>query len=116
MTCFTAAFQRFEYAPLDERLVVEPSGGAVAAWGPTGSGYTDGHISLAQGFLDVVLGDGTDKTLGAATAAGRTELFAQDEFFHHMIDTYALLGDPATTPNVAFFEADHHVYLPSVGR
>jgi hypothetical protein len=116
MTCFTAAFQRYEYASLDERLVVEPLGGAVAAWGPTGSGYIDGHYSLAQGFLDVVLGDDADKTLGSATAAGRNELFAQDEFFHHMIDSLALLGDPAMTLNVEFTEADHHIYLPFVAR
>jgi hypothetical protein len=116
MTCFTAAFQRFEYAPLDERLVVEPSGGAVAAWGPTGSGYVDGHHSLAQGFLDIALADDGDKTLGTATAAGRTGLYAQDDFFHHMIDTFALLGDPAMTLNVEFAEADHHIYLPLVSR
>jgi hypothetical protein len=116
MTCYTAAFQRYEYPPLDERLVVEPSGGAVAAWGPTGSGYIDGHYSLAQGFLDVVLGDDADNSLGAATVAGKAELFAQDEFFHHMIDIFALLGDPATTLNVEFIEADHRIYLPFVAR
>ncbi len=116
MTCFTAAFQRYEYAPLDERLVIEPAGGAVAAWGPTGSGYIDGHHSLAQGFLDVALENDAVNTIGAATAAGRTQLFAQDQFFHHMIDTYALLGDPATTLDVTFVEPTDRTYLPAVGR
>jgi hypothetical protein len=33
-----------------------------------------------------------------------------------MIDSFALLGDPAMDLNVEFAEADHHLHLPLAGR
>ncbi|HSJ59372.1 MAG TPA: C25 family cysteine peptidase, partial [Anaerolineae bacterium] len=70
MTCYTGSFHHPPYAPLDERLVTEPGGGAVATWGPTSSALLAGHYLLAQGFLQVAFG-ADDRSLGAATLAGK---------------------------------------------
>ncbi|MBN1658873.1 MAG: hypothetical protein JXA93_10750 [Anaerolineae bacterium] len=112
MTCYTGSFHHPPYAPLDERLVMEPGGGAVAAWGPTSSALLAGHYLLAQGFLQVVFSGG-DRSLGAATLAGKANVYAGSPASRYLVDTYALLGDPATslylTPN-----DPHAVYLPSI--
>jgi hypothetical protein len=110
MTCYTGAFQFPSYAPLDERLVAQPGGGALATWGATGSAVAAGHRYLAQGFVDAATGPGP-VTLGAAVYAGLLRLHSQSSANRELIDTYVLLGDPATRLN-RFEGTIDPVYLP----
>jgi hypothetical protein len=118
-TCYTAAFQHLPYAPLDERLVLEPGAGAVAAWGSTGDGVLPGHRRLAQGFHREIA-DSTVTTLGIATYAGQAELYRPGAWpaNQSMLDTYVLLGDPAMPLGIGMGNpADMvQVYLPLVTR
>jgi hypothetical protein len=112
MTCYTGAFQHPPYAPLDERLFLEPGGGAVATWGPTGAGVTAGHAYLAQGFFDAVFArDQAD--LGAATLAGKMLLYTASPVATYLIDTYALLGDPAMSLHLEL-GTTYEIYLPLI--
>lgn len=95
MTCFTGSFQSPGFSTLDEALLRHPQGGAVAAWGPTGLGVATGHDSLADGFLSILL-EGAQAELGFAILSGKTNLAVQHPYHADLIDTFTLLGDPAT--------------------
>jgi hypothetical protein len=114
MTCYTAAFHHLPYNPLDERLVTEAGGGAVGAWGPTGTGFLEGHYYLTRGFLDAMFA-ASGVRLGAGTLSGAVQLYGQDPLFHYMIDVYALLGDPAMAMHTDI-GSTQSVYLPLVLR
>ena len=96
----------------DERLVVEPERGAIAAWGPTGAGVTAGHFYLSRGFFDALFADG-QHTLGAATTAGKLEVYTHSSSSDYLVQTYVLLGDPATTLDLET-EIVYGVYLPII--
>jgi hypothetical protein len=93
MTCFTGFFHHPEYPTLDESLVRQANGGAIAAWAGTGLGVGTGHAKLQQGFYQAVMQQG-QTILGAAALAGKMELFAAG-YHQDLLDTYTLLGDPA---------------------
>ena len=118
LTCYTGAFQHPPYSPLDERLMLEPNGGAVAAWGSTGEGVLLGHRYLAQGFHQAIA-DSDTITLGAATYSGQAALYNRSiasSLF--LLDTYVLLGDPAMPlgPDPAEMADLIQVYLPLLFR
>ncbi|HMR68099.1 MAG TPA: C25 family cysteine peptidase, partial [Anaerolineae bacterium] len=94
MTCFTASFHRPEESTLDESLLRLPNGGAVAVWGATGLGVGTGHDNLQAGFYNTLMAS-TESTLGAATLAGKLSL-AGSGFNLDLLDTFTLIGDPAT--------------------
>jgi hypothetical protein len=108
MTCFTGSFQNPAFDTLDESLLRKQNGGAVAVWGAAGLGVSTGHSILADGFMRSVYHDGR-ATLGAATLAGKLELFATGQNLD-LIDTFVLLGDPAMRLNLR----THIAYLPSI--
>ena len=112
MTCYTGSFHHPPYAPLDERLVVEPGGGAVAAWGPTSSALVAGHYLLAQEFYRVALGPDA-ASLGAATLAGKTNVYVHSPASSYLVETYVLLGDPATSLYLTPHDPNA-VYLPLI--
>jgi hypothetical protein len=91
MTCFTGAFHRPE-PTLDETLVTA-SGGAVAAWGPTGLGVGTGHDHLSSGFFYAVFEDEV-VTVGEAALAGKLELAGSGPNAD-LLDTFNLMGDPS---------------------
>jgi hypothetical protein len=105
MTCFTGSFQVPGFETLDENLLRHPGGGVIAAWGSTGLGIATGHQWLAEGFLNSVYKDGTGE-LGLATLAGKINL-AGIGAYSDLIDTFTLLGDPATK-----LERSYITYLP----
>ena len=105
MTCFTGSFQVPGFTTLDEDLVRKPGGGAVAAWGSTGLGIATGHQWLAEGFLNSVYMDGASE-LGLAALAGKINL-AGIGAYSDLIDTFTLLGDPATR-----LERTYMTYMP----
>jgi hypothetical protein len=98
MTCLTSAFHNEASVPLDERLLLEPGGGALATWGSTGSAVATGHRYLAEGFLKALQGEGA-VTVGDAVYAGLANLYTQAPAHQDLIDTFVLLGDPASRLN-----------------
>ena len=113
MTCFTGAFQRPE-PTLDEGLVTQPGGGAVAAWGATGLGVGTGHDRLSQGFFQALFTDGV-ATVGEATLTGKLKLAASGLYLD-LLDTFILLGDPALRPNRTIVPWASRLFLPLVAR
>jgi hypothetical protein len=113
MTCFTAFFHHPSYPTLDESLVRQAGGGAVATWGSTGLGVAGGHDLLHAGFTRAVMQGGRLR-LGAAALAGKLELYAGG-FHLELLDTFTLLGDPALMLDVSY-RSFPQTYLPIITR
>jgi hypothetical protein len=113
MTCFTGSFHLSSLSALDEALLRQPGGGAVAAWGPTGLGVATGHDALANGYLGRVYGNGQPE-IGAAALAGKLALAASNTA-PDLIDTFTLLGDPALRTALTI-DPGFPLYLPLVRR
>lgn len=114
MTCHTGAFHVPTYAVIDEELLLDPAGGAVAAWGSTGAGIATGHRHLAIGALDAVQAS-ESVTMGQAVFAGLSRLYAEAPLNRDLIPTYVLLGDPAMSVQ-RFTGTFHANYVPLVTR
>ena len=101
MTCLEGSYHNPRYASLGENVVRLSGRGAVASWSPTGLGVASGHDYLDRGFYDALF-DWDVRGLGPATTAGKLNLFENEQSpsgdprFQDLIDTYILLGDPAT--------------------
>ncbi len=116
LTCFTGSFHQ-PYPTLDEALVRAPTGGALAAWGATGEGVSTGHSFLAEGFMGYMYArPAAERTLGQATLEGKLELLASGSAFIDLVDTYTLLGDPATRLNLKMLALTNTLYLPLIER
>jgi hypothetical protein len=113
LTCFTGAFQVPGFRTLDEALVTQAGGGAVAAWGSTGLGVSTGHTFLAEGFLNQ-LAPNSPSPLGAALLAGKVNL-AEAGLHLDLLDTFTLLGDPALNLNFGQVEK-LDLFLPVINR
>jgi hypothetical protein len=104
MTCLSSAFQEPAYSgtTIDERLVLQPDGGAVAVLGSTGQGVLRNHDLLQQGFHRALWAapPGTAR-LGDLMRAGLETIIEQASGYKDVVRTYVLLGDPLTTPRLA---------------
>lgn len=109
MTCFTSSFQTPGLPTLDETLLRQAGGGAVAVWGATGLGVSTGHDLLAEGFLRELYLE-HQPVMGLAVLAGKLNLATQNPSFPDLIDTFTLLGDPALTLNLQVPQ----LYLPAL--
>jgi hypothetical protein len=98
------------FATLDETLLRQPDGGAVAVWGATGLGVATGHGQLAAGFLETVQPNAAS-FVGLATLAGKLRLATQQPGYLDLLDTFTLLGDPTTPLRLTTTTA---VYLPLI--
>lgn len=113
LTCYVNSFQIPQYPPLGEQLLLEPTGGAVASWGPTGGGLSTGHRTLGLGFIGAITGPNL-ATLGEATLNGKLAVYGSGSQVRYLIDTYVLFGDPAMA--LSGGEMGSIVYLPAVQR
>lgn len=96
MTCLDGAF--YEPGPnpsMSEAMVRRSGGGAIASWAPTGFGLASGHDYLDRGFFQAIMQDGKTR-LGPATVLGKAKLYSESGHNLDLLDTYTLLGDPAT--------------------
>lgn len=95
MTCLTGAFQTPSYGgTIDERWLLNPSGGAIAVWAPTGQAVAHGHDMLQRGFYQKLWGSPPlSARVGNLALAGYTELFTNGTCCQDTIATYGLLGD-----------------------
>ncbi|HUW94802.1 MAG TPA: C25 family cysteine peptidase [Anaerolineae bacterium] len=94
-TCYDGLFDYPGYPSLGESIIRAQGRGAVASWSPSGLGLPAAHEILAGGFYRAVFTDGLH-LLGPATTQAKLSLWAQAPEFQELIDTYLLLGDPAT--------------------
>ena len=115
MTCFTGLFHEPGGTTLDETLLRAAEGGAVAVWGPTGLGVATGHQQLAEGFLASVF-QRHEGTIGAGTLSGKLKLVASGSSALDLVDTFTLLGDPATNLNLTLVPWPFEEYLPAIQR
>ncbi|MCS7260647.1 MAG: C25 family cysteine peptidase [Anaerolineae bacterium] len=115
MTCFTAFFHHPQYPTLDESLVRWSRGGVVAAWGSTGLGVTLGHSRLHHGFYTAVRAGSGGARVGAGTLAGKLAVWSSGVDLD-LLDTFTLLGDPATVVRFNELPTFQRVFLPIVLR
>ncbi len=115
MTCMTGAFQTPTFGgTIDERFLLNPSGGAIALWAPAGLGVAHGHDTLQRGFYNALwAAPPLQAPIGQLTNAGSLELFTKGLCCQDTLATYALLGDPAMPARV---QTALRMYLPVVRR
>ncbi len=114
MTCLTGSFQVPDLPTLDESLVRSANGGAIAAWGPAGFSFTSAHGPLVTGFLQALRPAG-GVTVGEAALQAKLTLASQSSHGLDALDTYTLLGDPAT-PLRMDIPGTVPIYLPAIQR
>lgn len=96
MTCRTGYFVFPTIPSLAEVEVRQAGGGAVASWAASGLGVATGHDFLDEGFFGAVMQQGVYQ-LGPATILGKLNLWQNTGgAFYDLIDTFDLMGDPAT--------------------
>jgi hypothetical protein len=117
MTCLSSAFQTpaFSGTTLDERMLLNPNGGAVAVWGPTGLGVLYGHDALMRGFFRALHSGAPSgpaardwRAVGSLVHAGYLALYTETACCRDALRTFALLGDPLTPLRAA----ERRVFLP----
>lgn len=97
VSALTCAANRFEvpgYPPLGARLTLDPDGGAIAVWSPTGLSLNAPAVELGVGLLDAVF-RGWAPTLGEAVREALQANAGQPEVPSYLLRVYTLLGDPA---------------------
>lgn len=92
LTCLVNRFELPQYACLGETLLASPSGGAIAAWGPSGLADNVAVRELGKSFF-ARLGSGSEVRLGDAVLAALRHGAAGGS--RRIADVYNLLGDPA---------------------
>ncbi len=113
MTCYTGAFQTPGLSVFDETVLRAANGGAVATWGATGLGTTAGHEFLARGFIDRLTAQ-TGTRLGQAALAGKLLLLAKRPSMAYLLDSFNLMGDPATI--LSFAKTQKTIFVPIATR
>jgi hypothetical protein len=94
LTCSAGRFEIPGWASLGEALVMKETGGAVAAWAPSGLSYNSQALILNQALVKSLY-DGNTVYLGEAIQSA-LENFSEEGQLGFMLSIYNLLGDPAT--------------------
>ncbi|MBX3014750.1 MAG: hypothetical protein KF832_24735 [Caldilineaceae bacterium] len=118
MTCLTSQFQKpaFSGTVLDERMLLNPTGGAVAVWGPSGLSVAYGHDLLQRGFYSALwAAPPLTAKMGELIEAGNIALLTQGACCQDTLKTFLLLGDPLTTVRV-YNAPLAEFYLPVIRR
>lgn len=106
MTCYSGNWANPILQSLDERLLLMPSGGSVAAFAAVGSGVNTEHGRLLQGLLPTLTAADGSRSLGAAHLVALTKL---DATARDLAYSFNVLGDPdVTLPPLA----RHALFLP----
>lgn len=118
MTCLTGQFHKpaISGTVLDERLLLNPNGGAVAVWGPTGLSVAYGHDLLQKGFLEKLWSlPSRTARIGELVDAGYAKLRAEQSCCQDTLKTFILFGDPLTKVQIRP-EGVEGLYLPIISR
>jgi len=92
-----------DLSSLGEAIVRAEGRGAIASWSPTGLSDVAGHDVLNVALFEAILTYDIVE-LGPATTWAKVAFLARSAGYHELVDTYALLGDPAL--RLAALEAD----------
>jgi hypothetical protein len=95
MACLSGSFSEPQYTGIEAKMLEWPQGGSVAGWGATGFGVATGHDWLHRGFYRAIFTSGI-RTVGLAAVAGKQYLWTNGPHYDDLLDTFGLLGDPAT--------------------
>ncbi|MCS6825897.1 MAG: C25 family cysteine peptidase [Caldilinea sp.] len=118
MTCMSSQFAKPAIGgTLDELLIRNPNGGAVATWGPTGQSVAHGHDYLQKGFVSKLRNSPPgSRRIGELVTAGYQNLLTSPlTGALDSLKTFAVFGDPLTRPRItAGF--DNGIFLPLVQR
>ena len=95
LSCSTNRFDIAGFDSLGERLIQQPTGGAIAVWAPTGLTGHAQSLQLMHPFLRA-LGEGESRIGDAVLVALRE--FANQPDAGRLLRTFTLLGDPAYKP------------------
>lgn len=118
MTCLTGQFHKpaLSGTVLDERMLLNPNGGAIAVWGPAGLSVAYGHDFLQRGFFEALwqAPPGTAR-IGELIEAGYIKLLTEDTCCQDTAKTFLLLGDPLTKAR-AYPSEINGLYLPTIRR
>lgn len=95
MACLSGNFAEPQYTGIEAKMLEWPQGGSVAGWGATGFGVATGHDWLHRGFYRAVFTSGV-RAVGQAAVAGKLFLWNNGPHYDDLLDTFGLLGDPAT--------------------
>ncbi len=118
MTCLTGQFHKpaLSGTALDERMLLNPKGGAVAVWGSTGLSVAYGHDLLQKGFFEKLWSTPTGSVkVGELLAAGYSKLRSEQGCCQDTLKTFMLMGDPLTTVRVRP-EGVLGLYLPIINK
>jgi hypothetical protein len=117
MTCWTGSFHAPDStlpSALDVELVRSTTGGAIATFSPTGLGAVYGHDFLHRGFLDALFQTAL-RQMGQAALAAKLNLYTNSGQDFDLLNTFAVLGDPALRIAVAApAERSYGLYVPLV--
>ncbi len=95
MTCMDGFFHSPGSQSVSEALVNQTNGGAIGSFAPTGFGVASGHDFLDRGFFEAVMQIGRTR-IGDAAVLGKVKLLTDSGSNLDLLQTYNLLGDPAT--------------------
>ena len=116
MTCFTSSFQTPGLDTLDEAFLRESDAGSIASWGSTGLGLLEGHEVLLDSFVKTVY-QSEEKRVGIAAVAAKVTLSVEKPYNLDLLDTYTILGDPATSINITPKpQGIYQIFLTTVHR
>lgn len=118
MTCLTGQFPKpaTSGTVLDERMFLNPTGGAIAVWGPAGLSVAYGHDFLQRGFFNKLWSSPPESLrVGELLEAGYTELLNESTCCEDTAKTFLLLGDPLTTARI-YPNDIYGLYLPIIDR
>lgn len=93
MTCLVGYFHHPQAISMGEELLFNPQGGVVAALVPTSESLASDQSELASSIYTHLFGD--SPTVGEAIMRGKQDLSAERDLMQDLIETFALLGDPA---------------------
>lgn len=101
MSALTCATNRFEipgYPPLGAHLVLDPDGGALGVWSPTGLSLNAAAAELNRSLAEALYLQGAP-TLGEAVQRALQDNTGRFEVPASMLRIYSLIGDPALPLN-----------------
>lgn len=109
LTCMSGDFANPYLVANDERLVVWPNGGVVAAFSSSGQGVNTGHAELMKAMMPSLYST-DDRSLGSAHLAGIAQLRSG---YRDLAFSYNILGDPSV--RLAYVPSEV-VFLPTVRK
>ncbi|MEE9911669.1 MAG: hypothetical protein K4571_08080 [Deltaproteobacteria bacterium] len=94
LDCLNGWFAHPSYYSIGESFVADPDRGAIAAFSPSGLGYTTEHSLLGHAFFASLFEQG-NRIAGVLATGSKMEAFARGAS-EDLVRTFTLLGDPAT--------------------